>query len=152
MRDAVMAKDLMSRPVRQLTTRTPLRDAAAFLRRHGISGAPVVDEHGNWRGVFTQSDLARYVQERLGPRKAGDVLPEGFADTPVQKLMTPGLFMVYPESSLQDVVRTMTAYKVHRVFVLNEQDNTLLGIITTMDVLRRMNEQEKVGRRKSKQA
>ena len=53
MRKIVLARDLMKGPVRQLTTRTLVRDAAAFLLRHGISGAPVIDDHGRWIGVLT---------------------------------------------------------------------------------------------------
>ena len=41
MKESILARDLMSRPVRRLTASTPVRDAAAFLLRHGISGAPV---------------------------------------------------------------------------------------------------------------
>ena len=56
MNKMLRARDLMSRPVNQLLAHTPVRDAAAFLLRHGISGAPVLDEHGRWVGVFTQND------------------------------------------------------------------------------------------------
>ena len=65
MKDPILARDLMSRPVRRLTASTPVRDAAAFLLGHGISGAPVVDARGEWLGVFTKTDLARHVQESL---------------------------------------------------------------------------------------
>ena len=67
MAKVMLARDLMTRPVRQLQAQTPVRDAAAFLLRHGISGAPVLDEHGRWIGVFTQNDLARSVEKRLLP-------------------------------------------------------------------------------------
>ena len=60
----LLARDLMTHPVRQVQAATPVRDAAAFLVRHGISGAPVLDEHGRWVGVFTQNDLARYARSR----------------------------------------------------------------------------------------
>jgi len=129
----VQARDLMSRPVRQLTAATPVRDAAAFLLRHGISGAPVLDEHGRWIGVFTQNDLARSVEHRLMPPT-----PEDLGRTPVKKFMTPGLFTVFPEATMEEVVRTMTTFKIHRVFVIDEAEGTLQGVITIMDVLRRL--------------
>jgi CBS domain-containing protein len=147
----VFARDLMNGPVRQLTTRTPVRDAAAFLVRHGISGAPVIDDHGHWVGVFTQNDLARYVQERIPPatpsrtlesreavEEAFKVLPDQFGDTPVSDLMSVGLYTVFPDATLEEVVRAMTAFKVHRVFVIEEAGRALLGVITSMDVLRWM--------------
>jgi len=149
MRKTVLARDLMKGPVRQLTTRTLVRDAAAFLLRHGISGAPVIDDHGRWIGVFTQNDLARYVQERIRPKALGrtlesreevevdfEALPDQFGETPLQDLMTLGLYTVFPDATLEEVVHTLTAFKVHRVFVIQETGTSLLGVITTMDVLR----------------
>ena len=48
--------------------------------------------------------------------------------------MTPGLFTVFPEATLDEVVRTMASQKIHRVFVISEKGD-LEGVITTMDVL-----------------
>jgi CBS-domain-containing membrane protein len=151
MNKIVRARDLMSRPVCQLQTQTPVRDAAAFLLRHGISGAPVLDEHGQWVGVFTQNDLARYVQNRLGPAESDRTLearetvvnlfslpPEQFGETPVREFMTAGMFTVFPEATMDEVIHTMTSFKIHRVFVIDERDGSLQGVITSMDILRRM--------------
>ena len=147
----VLARDLMKGPVFQLTASAPVRDAAAFLLRHGISGAPVIDDHGQWTGVFTQNDLARYVQSRINARKldrtlearepvAGslEILPRRFGEMPVGELMTLGLYTVFPEATLEEVVHAMTVFKVHRVFVIQEAGKSLLGVITTMDVLKWM--------------
>lgn len=151
-----LAKDLMARPVRRLTTAASVRDAAEFLLRWGISGAPVEDEHGRWVGVFTMNDLARHVQDRLvklptvDPKRertleTREEIPdgfgfEGFEDTRVGDLMTGGLYSVFPEATLEEVVRTLTTQKIHRVFVLSEK-GAVEGVITTMDVLRWMDAQ-----------
>jgi len=153
MKESVLARDLMSRPVRRLTSSTPVRDAAAFLLRHRISGAPVVDAHGRWVGVFTQKDLARHVQKALAvPREertlesrepvldAAGMPTEEFGKTPVRELMTRGLFTVFPDATLEEVVRTMVAYHVHRIFVIEPERGELEGVITTMDVLRALRE------------
>ena len=149
----ILAKDLMARPVRRLTTKASVRDAAAFLLRWGISGAPVEDEHGRWVGVFTMHDLARHVQDRLVKLPAVDPkrerthetreeVPEGhgfegFEDSRVGVLMSGGLYSVFPEATLEEVVRTLTTQKIHRVFVLSDR-GTIDGVITSMDVLRWM--------------
>jgi CBS domain-containing protein len=151
MNKMLRARDLMSRPVNQLLARTPVRDAAAFLLRHGISGAPVLDEHGRWVGVFTQNDLARYVQNRLLPSASERTLeareidpnlfslpPEKFGETPVREFMTAGMYTVFPEATMDEVIHTMTSFKIHRVFVIDEKDGTLQGVVTSMDILRRM--------------
>jgi len=163
MAKTLLARDLMSRPVRQLTAETPVRDAAAFLLRHGISGAPVLDQHGQWAGVFTQNDLSRCVQRRLAPlqverslesREAvADLLalaPEELGRTPVRKFMTRGLFTVFPEATRDEVVRTMVSFRIHRVFVISEKEGNLLGVITTMDVLRSMRAAKEGSRKRRK--
>jgi CBS domain-containing protein len=160
MRNTTVARDLMSRPVRQLTVETPVRDAAAFLLRHGISGAPVLDQHGQWIGVFTLNDLARCVQRRIGgPRVERSLetreavtdplaLPAGeLGWTPIRKFMTRGLFTVFPEATLEDVVRTMMSFRVHRVFVIDPEVGSLQGVITTMDVLRHLGGKAASGRK-----
>ena len=152
----IIAKDLMSRPVRRLTTSASARDAAEFLLRWGISGAPVEDEHGRWVGVFSLSDLARHVQDRLvklptvDPKRertleTREEIPsgfgfEGFEDTRVGDLMTGGLYSVFPEATLEEVVRAMSAQKIHRLFVITDK-GTIEGVITTMDVLKWMDGQ-----------
>jgi len=153
MRKTPLARDLMRHPVRQLTAWTPVREAAAFLLRQGISGAPVIDEHGRWVGVFTQNDIARYLQNRIAPRhpertlESREVVPELSAlsagrigETPVREFMTSGLYTVFPEATLDEVVHAMTTFKIHRVFVIGERSE-LLGVITSMDILRWMNGQ-----------
>ena len=148
-----LARDLMTKPVHGLAAGAPIRDAAAFLLRHSISGAPVMDGPRRWIGVFTLSDLACHVQNRLVDlpvidphleriENTSEPVPqgqgfhfEGFESTKVEDLMTPALFSVFPYSTLAEVVRSMTVHKVHRVFVLNEQCG-IEGVITSMDVLR----------------
>lgn len=145
----VLARDVMSRPVRRLTSSTPVADAAAFFLRHGISGAPVLGSQGRPIGVFSMSDLARAVQTRLLKQELpertlerreavtwGPLFPlRGFEKTTVGELMTPGLFTVFPEATLDEVVRTMASQRIHRVFVISEAGE-LEGVITTMDVLK----------------
>jgi tRNA nucleotidyltransferase (CCA-adding enzyme) len=156
MNGPVLAKDLMSRPVRRLTTEANVRDAAEFLLRWGISGAPVEDAHGRWVGVFTLVDLARHVQDRLvklptvDPKRERSLetreeIPpgfgfEGFEDTRVGDLMTGGLYSVFPEATLEEVVRAMVVQKVHRLFVIDEK-GAIVGVLTTMDLLKRLDEQ-----------
>lgn len=152
-RQSLLAADLMTRPVRRVTSRTSVREAAAFLARHGISGAPVEDEHGRWVGVFSLNDLARALASGLtertaertlevrGPADPGSppALP-GLGDLQVREVMTPGLVSVFPGATLAEVIHSMRSSGVHRVFVLEEEKATLEGVITTTDVLRRLDD------------
>lgn len=148
-REPRLARDLMSRPVRQILAATPVRDAAAFLLRHRISGAPVLDEHGRWIGVFTQNDLARYVHGQIVPRMPERTLEsreivrepapatlDAFGNAPVRDFMTPGMFTVFPDCTLDEVVHAMVTFRIHRVFVIDAKTGALEGAITSMDVMR----------------
>lgn len=164
MRKSVLARDLMRHPVRQLTAWTPVREAAAFLLRQGISGAPVIDEHGRWIGVFTLNDLARSVQRRIVRRlpertlesreRVGDpseLSPAKLGEIPVKEFMTTGLFTVFPDATLEEVVHALTEFGVHRLFVIGDERGELLGVITTMDVLRWMDGRRKASTNKKTQ-
>jgi CBS domain-containing protein len=50
--------------------------------------------------------------------------------------MTRSLVPVVPEAPLDEIVRSLLAFQVHRVFVLEDQTAALAGVITTMDVMR----------------
>lgn len=160
---APVARDLMSRPVRQVTAATPVREAAAFLLRHRISGAPVLDEHGQWIGVFTQNDLARYVQGQIVPRmpertlesreKVDDPVPAGldqFGDAPVRRFMTPGMYTVFPDAGLDEIVHALVTFKIHRVFVIDGRTGSLEGVITSMDVMRALDRRQAGRKRPAK--
>jgi CBS domain-containing protein len=55
------ARDLMSVELVTIDASMPLREAAAMLAKRKIHGAPVVDEQGRCVGVFSVTDLARWV-------------------------------------------------------------------------------------------
>ena len=146
---AVLAKELMRHPVHQLTTHVTVRDAATFLLRHGISGAPAVDEHGQWQGVFTMRDIARHVVSRVvEPHEERGLAAHEpvtdlsqfdlaqFGQTRVEEIMTRGLVTVSPEATLAEVVRNMQAFQVHRVFIMDAKQDEIQGVITTLDVIR----------------
>lgn len=147
------AGTLMKHPVRKLVPSATLRDATTFLLEWGISGAPVVDSHGTPVGVFSLTDVARYVRQGLVDvpevdrmkdrvKETGEFIPggrgfhfEGFEDTMVSDLMTPGIVTVRQDAPMTEVIGTMTSLQIHRVFVTGP-GGSIEGVITTMDVLR----------------
>jgi len=146
---SVLARDLMSRPVWRLSSRSTVREAAEFLTRHGISAAPVEDGQGRWLGVFSMTDVARSVASSLSspePQRSLEVrepVPAGvpmslesLASLEVVDVMTPGMVTVFPDSSVDEVLHSLLRFKVHRVFVIDGQSGNLEGVITTMDLLR----------------
>ena len=50
--------------------------------------------------------------------------------------MTPVVLSVAPTASVMEVVSELLAYKVHRLFVVD--DGVLIGVISAIDVLRKL--------------
>jgi CBS domain-containing protein len=149
------AADLMvSNPV-SIRGDATVREAIEMLTDHGFSAAPVIDEAGRPLGVLSRADILVHDRER-GTRtgaaayyeqadlttEAGERLGPGFhveaVDTTlVRDIMTPAVFSVRPSTPAASVVEQMVELKVHRLYVV-EQDGTLVGVITALDLVRHL--------------
>lgn len=148
------ASDLMQRDVITLTPETRILDIHRLFVEEEIHGAPVVDGDGSVQGVVSTLDLLRVVRDELEPgagstattyfrddlRDSGPDwvgIPEDFHDR-IQELtaadvMTRELVTVRPDATLDEIVRTMSEHRVHRVLVV--EDGNLQGLITTFDLM-----------------
>lgn len=159
------AADLMQTEVITLQSDAPIREAIATFEDFNIKGAPVVDSAGNLVGVLTETDIAKtghmrgdriekqrgdyYLTdplEDLDDRGAADsrrseeffdkedYSPELLGSEVVGDWMTPRVISVLPSATLRHVCATMSKESIHRVLVVER--NRLLGIITSLDVVR----------------
>ena len=146
--------DVMQREVLAVDAGWSLEELADFLVDNSISGAPVVAEDNELVGVVSLTDIVR--QNRLQEHGSGaqdthdvylfeldrqmgkDELRELHIqyETPVmvRDIMTPMIFSVNEDTSVQAVAETMLKGRIHRVFVT--RDNRLNGIITALDMLK----------------
>jgi CBS domain-containing protein len=148
---AANAAELMTADPVSVRDDATVGEAIAFLTDKGIGGAPVIDEAGRPVGVLTQSDILvhdRQKSDHMVPEEAdsGDPVPHSWWDrfqlervdqTLVRDLMTPAVFAVSPETPAASVVEQMRGLNVHRLFVV-DADGVLVGVITALDVLRRL--------------
>ncbi|HET6730686.1 MAG TPA: CBS domain-containing protein [Nitrososphaeraceae archaeon] len=82
-------------------------------------------------GIVTERDIVRrVVAESKDPK-----------DTVAYDIMSKPLITVGPEATIYDAALIMTKYKIRRLPIV--RDNTLLGIITSSDLARRMYERNK---------
>lgn len=82
-------------------------------------------------GIITERDIVRrIVAESKDPKT-----------TRAYEIMSKPLITVGPEASVYDAALIMTKYKIRRLPII--RDNTLLGIITSSDLARRMYEKNK---------
>ena len=152
--EAVTAADVMADGPVSLRASAGVREALALFTDKSYSAAPVIDEAGHPVGVLSRSDLLVHEREhgvKIGHSPAyffeqevrhGKKVPEDFEiedvdDCTVGDLMTPAVFSVPPETPIDKVIAEMVALHVHRLFVV-DPSGTLIGVISTMDILRRL--------------
>jgi CBS domain-containing protein len=146
--------DVMRNEVLAVEAGWSLDQLADFLVNNGISGAPVTAADGELVGVVSLTDIVRqscmqdrsadrdntthdvylYDLERRMDRDELHELHVQYEETmQVMDIMTPIVFSVSENTSVQDVAETMLRGGIHRVFVT--RDDKLIGIVTALDML-----------------
>ena len=120
-------KDIMSTGVIVADPATCYADLAALLRRHRISGFPVVDDDRVVVGVVSESDL-------LGRQAAARRRQIDLGGLTAAELMTRPAVTVGPDEPAAHAARLMYSRKCRRLPVVDDAGR-LLGIVTRTDVL-----------------
>ena len=147
------AHEVMTRDVLTVSADWPVKQLTRFLIDHSITGAPVVDEQNEVLGVVSLTDVANHLNvtgaaptldgahEFFIPAEDGEygeevvqtLHLESSEGLRVKDIMTPMLFTVNEDASVKDVADAMIRGRIHRVLVT--QENRLVGIITSLDLL-----------------
>lgn len=147
--NAKTATDLMTPNPMSIGERASVGEAAAFLVRRSISAAPVIDGAGRPVGVVSYTDLLPHHSECAfhlvgSPEYYERLGRPAFAEAAVADdqlsacdVMTPGVFCVAPDTPAAKVVEKLVVLGVRRLFVV-DFDGTLVGVISTVDVLRNL--------------
>ena len=122
-------KDYMSGKLVTFRPDTDVLDAIHELVKHGISGAPVIDDTGNLVGMLSEFDCMKVV---LTAGYHGE--PGG----PVSDLMATDVKTVRAEVSIVDMADGFMKSGLRRYPVIN--GNRLVGQISRRDVLRALTE------------
>lgn len=146
------AADIMTREILPAHDSWDIITLAEFLVANGISGAPVIDEEGALRGVVSVTDIARFTVEGDAAEERRyahqfytdrinfeeEELSEGIEvreddSARVTDIMTPTVFTVDEETTLEEVSRSMVSNHIHRVFV--SKQGRITGLISALDIL-----------------
>jgi CBS domain-containing protein len=136
-------RDLMTTNVLTVRSSTQLKDAAALLAEHRISGLPVVDDEGHVLGVLSEGDI---LYKETGTKdKPGffdrllSVPPTGLdlklAARTVGEAMSVPAVTIRPRRPVTQAATTMIEKGVNRLPVIDDEDR-LIGIITRADLVR----------------
>lgn len=153
------ARDIMNQPVLAVRDDWAVRDLASYFIEKSISGAPVLDGRGRLVGVVSLSDIVDQVTREREPSGGagrgweGRYNPEDLrgltiedSDRVVRDIMTPTFFTVPDDTTLSTIARTMVAGRIHRLLVTRL--GHVVGIVTTLDVLRELARTGETGSRR----
>ena len=148
------AKDVMQTEVISLRPEMTLRQAAALLAEANITGAPVVSRDGDIVGVLSQTDFIRHAVEA----EYSSYFQAGFyheiplmnedtflrdaqsGNTRVEELMNPFVVTASPEDTVPELARSLRQHGFHRLIIA--ENKKLLGIVSTLDLLKVLEELE----------
>ena len=126
---SIMVKNYMSASLVTFAPDLDVMNAIDVLVKNRISGAPVIDDHGNLIGLLSEKDCMKVAiqagyYEELGGR--------------VADYMTKNVITVESESSVLEVAKLFMEKGPRRYPVV--EDNRLVGQISRRDVLRALTE------------
>ena len=146
--------DVMTTPVMTVAEDWTLPALATFFIENNVSGAPVTSVTGELVGVVSMTDIVRhdstpaqdggardtheYYLASSGRRYTDEEM-QGFhiengSGVTARDLMTPMLFQVAGDATVQEVADMMVRGGIHRVLVTRHKK--LMGIVTALDMLK----------------
>ncbi|MCO5171304.1 MAG: CBS domain-containing protein [Planctomycetes bacterium] len=151
------ARDVMTSPVKSIELGATLDEVVQRLADEGVTGLLVVDRNNRPVGVVSHADVVGYVAglerglsgagsfyfqsepraDRVSsgpPVNLESVDDDALRAAEVDAVMTPEVIWVPDGARLPEVARTMVERGIHRVLV--EKAGTVVGIVSTLDVLR----------------
>lgn len=120
--------DLMTPDPIVIDESAPLDEAVRLLEENEISGLPVVDRDGVLVGVISQTDVVR--------ARAVAHLWHRWPGLRVRHLMHAPALTADRAMTMEEAARLMEHAHVHRLVVVDDDQLTPIGIISTTDLVR----------------
>jgi len=121
--DDIFVGQLMSDDLYTATKDTLVEDAAETMLSNGVSSLVVVDDDGHLEGILTTTDFVDIVAKSK-PK----------AETTVERYMTTDVRTAAVGDSIQGVADAMMEHGFHHMPVVDSDDGTVVGLISTADL------------------
>lgn len=141
------AQDVMTRDVISIDPDSTVLQAARLMLQHRISGLPVIDKSGNLVGVLSEGDFlrrretnttkrrSRWLEFLMGPGTIAAEYTHSHGRK-VSEVMTPEVYSVDENASLEDIVELMEHHRIKRVPVVCGGE--VVGIVTRSNLMHAM--------------
>jgi len=114
-------KLVMTKKVVSIKTSAKISEAIELMTQKNLGGLPVVDDEKRVRAIITERDIANMFVDRI-------------SGVTVAQLMSEKVVTAIPKTTIFEAARTMTKQGFRRLPIISE--NKIVGIITTMDIIR----------------
>jgi len=145
------AEDIMTRDVVCVSKTTTMQELVEILISKRIGGVPVVDEDGKLVGIISKTDLVTHGLEkelrtllsdekrRLHDHELPDLdnlLGPEPSMIAVESIMKTQVITASKDTNIYQLVKIMLKHRIHRIVIA--ENNKIAGIVTTVDVLRKI--------------
>lgn len=148
---------VMSKDVVCVTEDMDVAELMRLFLDRGISGVPVVDASGKPLGVVSKTDVVRSTYEHADTQEVDQHLrardAEGYeyelepgfhseeiSRGKVREIMTPVTYSLRPSTSLAQAAALMAFEGVHRLPIVTEVTGEVVGVLSSLDILRWLGE------------
>lgn len=140
------AKDIMTKRVETLRERDTIHYALTVMAENDVSAIPVVSSDGKIMGMISQRDIIAEAREKdiEDTERAAKETPyllsfgavslDELTNERVEDMMSHKVVTVSEGDLVPDIAEIMLKNKIHHIPVVAEDDR-LVGIISTMDIL-----------------
>ena len=139
---SLLAKDVMTEKVIFVTATTSLKETAAKMAAHGISGIPVIDDRGTVVGIISEKDFLFHMGEKRTTSIMNVIaqcltsngcvaisMRTGYA----KDIMTSPAHTVFEDTPIFEIASIFAEKNINRVPVL-DQNSHLVGIVARADI------------------
>ncbi|MGH8491521.1 MAG: HPP family protein [Moraxellaceae bacterium] len=123
----IVCADIMSRDIATVTAETSLNEAWQKLSHHRITALPVVTPERRLAGIVSLHDFFVMRENEL-PQVLN-------TQKRVLDIMTPNVVTARPGTGLAELVRLFSDGGLHHLPVVNDDDLTVLGMVTQSDLV-----------------
>jgi CBS-domain-containing membrane protein len=131
----MIAADVMTRDVITVDVQSELGQALEVLSEHDIRHLPVLEDGQRLAGILSDTDLRAFNVTRVQDLEGYERLRARLR-APVSSVMSADVITVEPETDLKEVVELMIEEKVGALPVVDTETDTLVGMVSYVDVLR----------------